>query len=399
MVFSLTDLIKYCLKELVTLLNDKLFLAFVVLTVIHLTFNIGYFIYMKRASQKQWNLKIFKAYEPFVTIIIPAYKEAKVIVKKIENIAELDYPKHKLQVIIIGDSETLESAKEKVSILEGMKVLLLEEKERLGKPGALNYALRFAEGELIATSDADAMWERNALKNTVKYFSDPIVAAVTGHEIISNATKNIYTYSEQLYRKTYYVLRLGESKIWSTMIFQGELAVYRRSYLKHFESRPGYSDDTGTVIRLIREGYRCIYIPEARFADAAPPSFRDKIKLKSRRGQHLISALSDALKHKLRGELPLPTYIVLASYYMHVLTPLIQLAIPGLLITSLIRNTALVSSIFLIIVLTTLTFKKNIRAMVELYITGTLALTIALTKNIMGKKSSAWEKIESMREV
>ena len=62
---------------------------------------------------KTCKLKIFKVYESFVTIIIPVYKEAKVIGKKIECIAGLVYPKHKLQVIIIGDSETLESAMEK----------------------------------------------------------------------------------------------------------------------------------------------------------------------------------------------------------------------------------------------------------------------------------------------
>jgi len=392
----LIDLIQ---QELALLLSDYLFLAFLILIIIHFAINVAYTIYMSKASRRPWSLNISEDYEPFVTIIVPAYKEAKVIGKKIENIAKMDYPKHKLQVIIVGDLETLEAAKQKLSILEGVKVLLLEEKERLGKSGALNYALKFAEGELIATSDADAMWEKDALRNAVKYFSDLRVAAITGHEIIANASKNIHTYSEELYRKMYYLLRLGESKIWSTLIFQGELALYRGSYLKYFEHKPGYSDDTGTIIRLVREGYRCIYIPEAKFSDSAPPSFKDKIKLKSRRGQHLINALTDALKYKLRGELPLPAYIVLANYYMHVLSTLIQLAILCLLVVSLIRNAAFVTSALLIAVLAILAQKKNIRAIIELYITSTLALTIALMKNIVGKRSIAWEKIESMREI
>jgi len=381
------------------LLSDYLFLAFLTLTTIHLTINVAYTIYMLKASRRPWGLNISEDYKPSVTIIVPAYKEAKIIGKKIKNIARLDYPKHKLQVIIVGDLETLEVAKQKLDILKGVKVLLLEEKGRLGKSGALNYALEFAEGELIATSDADAMWERDALKNTVKYFSDFRAAAVTGHEVISNASKNIHTYSEELYRKMYYLLRLGESKIWSTLIFQGELALYRKSYLRHFEHRPGYSDDTGTVVRLIKEGYRCIYIPEARFADAAPPSFIDKIKLKSRRGQHLINALTDALKYKLRGELPLPAYIVLANYYMHVLSPLIQLTIPSFLVVSLIRNVVFATSSLLIVILAILALKKNTRAMIELYITSTLALSMALMKSIVGKRSIVWEKIESMREI
>ena len=386
------------IKELSLLLNDSIFIAFISLTAFHLAITVGYFIYVSRASRKPWNLRVSDDYEPYVTIIVPAYKEARVIGKKIENIANLYYPKHKLQVIIIGDPETIDAAKKSIHMLNGMKVLLLEEKERLGKANALNYALKFAEGEIIATSDADAMWSPDALKNAVKYFSDPIVAAVTGHEIISNASKNIHTYSEQSYRKMYYTMRLGESKIWSTMIFQGELALYRRSYLKHFESRPGYSDDTGTVIRLIKEGCRCIYIPKAKFADAVPPNLKDKIKLKSRRGQHLINALTEALKYKIKGMLPLPACIVIANFYMHVLAPIIQLVTPILLAVSLIRSTALVTSILLIAILAILMLSKNIRSLAELYIISSLALTLALIRNIMGTRSAVWERIESMRE-
>jgi cellulose synthase/poly-beta-1,6-N-acetylglucosamine synthase-like glycosyltransferase len=181
------------------------------------------------------------------------------------------------------------------------------------------------------------------------------------------------------------------------MIFQGELALYRRSYLKYFESRPGYSDDTGTVIRLIKEGYRCIYIPEAKFADAAPPNLKDKIKLKSRRGQHLVNALTEALKYKIKGVLPLPAYIALANFYMHVLAPIIQLTIPILLVVSLIRSTALVTSILLIAILTI--SYKNIRSLAELYISSSLALTLALIRSMAGTRSVIWEKIESMREI
>jgi cellulose synthase/poly-beta-1,6-N-acetylglucosamine synthase-like glycosyltransferase len=396
----LTEFTYRFIKELSLLLNDDIFIVFISLTAFHLTTTLGYFIYVSRASRKPWNLKISSdSYEPYISIIVPAYKETKVIGRKIENIANLYYPKHKLQVIIVGDPETINVAKNSVHMLNGMKVLLLEEKGRLGKAIALNYALKFTEGEIIATSDADAIWSPDTLKNAVKYFSDPIVAAVTGHEIISNASKNIHTYSEQLYRKTYYTMRLGESKIWSTMIFQGELALYRRSYLKHFESRPGYSDDTGTVIRLIKEGYRCIYIPEAKFADAAPPNLKDKIKLKSRRGQHLINVLTEALKYKIKGMFPLPVCIVVANFYMHVLAPIIQLTIPILLAVSLIRSTALVTSILLVAILATSMLNKNIRALAELYITSSLALSIALIRNIMGMKSTLWERIESMREI
>jgi len=84
---------------------------------------------------------------------------------------------------------------------------------------------------------------------------------------------------------------------------------------------------------------------------------------------------------------------------MHVLSPLIQLTIPSFLVVSLIRNVVFATSSLLIVILAILALKKNTRAMIELYITSTLALSMALMKSIVGKRSIVWEKIESMREI
>ena len=73
----------------------------------------------------------------------------------------------------------------------------------------------------------------------------------------------------------------------------------------------------------------------------------------------MINALTDALKYKLRRELPLSAYIVLANYYMHALSPLIQLTIPSLLVVLLIKNTTFTTSSLLIVILAILALKKK----------------------------------------
>jgi len=70
----LIDLIQ---QELALLLSDYLFLAFLILVIIHLAINVVYIIYMSKAFRRPWGLNISEYYKPSVTIIVPAYKEAK----------------------------------------------------------------------------------------------------------------------------------------------------------------------------------------------------------------------------------------------------------------------------------------------------------------------------------
>jgi len=118
----LSEFLSCLTREITSLLRDGLFIAFTTLLAIHLLINGGYLAYMSKASRRPWDLQLSEGYEPSVTIIVPAYREAKIIERKIENIAELDYPRHKLQVIIVGDAEALEVAKTQVHLLEGAKM-------------------------------------------------------------------------------------------------------------------------------------------------------------------------------------------------------------------------------------------------------------------------------------
>ena len=362
------------------------------------TFVVPYFIYyfwMKRKMNENWNLEINRNYQPKVSLIIPTYNEARVITKKLENVQKLDYPKDKLQVIIVDSASTdgtLETCKRFLETKTScFPVILLSEKERMGKSHALNTALESAEGEIIATSDADSFWEFDVLQKVVPFFADSRVGAITGREELINLEKSIHTMSEGLYRKFYYTLRLGESKVHSTLIFQGELSFYRKSALERFEDKPGYSDDTGSMIKIVSRGYRGIFIPEAVFYDTAAYSLCGRLMLKSRRAQHLISAITEAFTMKIKRRLPLPLSIVLFNFYMHVISPLLLVC------------TVLIAVVYLeifwplfLIVLPFLIFKRS-RIFIVSYLTSCLALIIGLIRHLLGKRELAWHKIEEMR--
>jgi cellulose synthase/poly-beta-1,6-N-acetylglucosamine synthase-like glycosyltransferase len=361
--------------------------------------NIFYFMWMKNTAKRDWGLVIDHDFRPKVSLVIPTYNEAKVIDKKLENIQKLDYPADKLEVILVDSASTDGTLDVCRSFLEKNKlrypVKMLSEEQRLGKSHALNMALQHAKGEIIATSDADSFWESDALLETVPFFADPSVGAVTGREVLLNLEKNIYTMSEGVYRDFYYILRLGESKINSTLIFQGELALYRKSALDKFEDRAGYSDDIGTVVKMVSKGYRCIFVPKAIFHDTAACSFIGRLELKSRRAQHLIAGIIQALKFKISRKLALSSAIVAFNFYMHVISPLL------FVVTSLLGVIAFVlhfSVLWLLIpiALPLLVFRKP-RSFIISYLTSNLALIIGLGRHIVGRKEATWRKIEEMR--
>jgi len=353
---------------------------------------------LMRIRRRNVSVSVNFAYQPYVTLIVPTYNEATVIAKKLENINELDYPENKLQVIII-DSSSIDGTLDEVKTFLNktnfrFQIILLSEKERLGKSHALNVALKYSAGEIIATSDADSFWEKDALKKAVSYFADPSIGAVTGKEELINLRRGVYTLSEGVYRKFYYNLRLGESIIHSTLIFQGELALYRRTAFEEFEDAPGYSDDIGTVINIVSRGYRCIFIPEAIFYDTAAFSFRGRLRVKSRRSEHLVSGIIKSLKLKIKGRLPVMWRIIFFNFYLHVISPiLLTLAILATAILYFVNfNSLWFLGLFFILLLI-----KKLRVFLISYITGNLALILGLIPFITGKRSNVWKKVDEMR--
>jgi cellulose synthase/poly-beta-1,6-N-acetylglucosamine synthase-like glycosyltransferase len=71
-----------------------------------------YYLCMRHFSLSQWNVKRDKDYRPMVTILIPAHNEEKVIGLKLKNLMKLDYPKNKLQIIVIDDGSTDNTVRE-----------------------------------------------------------------------------------------------------------------------------------------------------------------------------------------------------------------------------------------------------------------------------------------------
>jgi len=120
---------------------------------------------------------------PRVTIQLPVYNELYVIERLIDAIAQVHYPKDKLDIQVLDDSsdETVQiiAAKVKEYQQQGFDIEHIQRPERKGfKAGALGYGLEFAKGDFVAIFDADFVPDPDFLLKTIPHFSDPKVAIV-----------------------------------------------------------------------------------------------------------------------------------------------------------------------------------------------------------------------------
>lgn len=109
---------------------------------------------------------------PVYTILIPVFREANIINKLLANLGQLDYPRSKLDVLVLleeDDTETIEAAK-KSRPPEYVRILVVPRGEPQTKPRACNYGLTFARGEYVVIYDAEDRPDPGQLRVAIDAF-------------------------------------------------------------------------------------------------------------------------------------------------------------------------------------------------------------------------------------
>lgn len=116
---------------------------------------------------------------PMVSVVVPAYNEAAYIHESLQSLLELDYPKDKLEIIVVDDGSTDDTFKAAKAVESKTAPIHVFRKENGGKGAALNFGIKKAKGEFIATMDADSYVTKDTIREILPYFDDPEVMAVS----------------------------------------------------------------------------------------------------------------------------------------------------------------------------------------------------------------------------
>ncbi|MCK4435160.1 glycosyltransferase, partial [Candidatus Bathyarchaeota archaeon] len=180
----------------------------------------AYFLYVKKYVEKPWGLAVNNKFEPKISILVPTHNEESVIESKLENIRNVSYSREKMQIIVADDASednTVVKVEDFIKRNPNPNIRLIRQNPRAGKSVALNKALKMATNPIVIVSDADTRWPLGILQKALPYLSDPRIGAVTGRGVNENAEKSWVTKAENVYLRFANLLRLGESKIHSTI--------------------------------------------------------------------------------------------------------------------------------------------------------------------------------------
>ncbi len=124
-----------------------------------------------------WRLGAKKPPLPTVTIVVPCFNEAKTVVKTINSLQALNYPKNKLSILVVDDGSSDNTYEVAKTVLDP-RVTVVRQKNG-GKHTALNYGIANATTDVIGCLDADSTVDSEALIRMVPYLNNPKVMAVT----------------------------------------------------------------------------------------------------------------------------------------------------------------------------------------------------------------------------
>ena len=263
---------------------------------------------------------------PTVTLVIPTYNEASVIHQKLENVLQLDYPKDKLEVVVVDSASSDETGsivnKFATAHRREINLVLIEQLVRRGKSEAINEALHRIRSEIVVLTDADVTFPPRSIRRLVENFEGSEVGAVSGVEV-PVGPKSLLTGIEADYRRIYTAIRMAEAETDTPFMCESELSAYRRELLEPL--RPGsVCDDVELTVMVRSKGFKAVYAHDVSFFETEAGKLRPKLQHKLRRGmnnQHALLQNSRVLFSRDLGRYG--TLVFPFEFFVHIVSPVL----------------------------------------------------------------------------
>lgn len=174
-----------------------------------------------KQKRKTLSRTIHSSYQPFVSVVIAAYNEEKVIAKTIRSILDSKYGE--FEVIVVDDGSTDGTSKVmKETFYKHPKVRFIQ-KENGGKSSAMNLGFQQSRGEIIVTLDADTIIAQDTISLMVRHFENQNVAAVSGNVQVGNRRNLLTTWQHVEYITGFNLERRAFDELNCITVVQGLL--------------------------------------------------------------------------------------------------------------------------------------------------------------------------------
>ncbi len=276
---------------------------------------------------------------PFVSLIIAAYREEDVILERLRNALEVDYPADRFEVLVGCDGEE-DLTGDLARTFDDSRVRVIQFPVRRGKAQVLNDCVPQARGEIVVFSDANTMMDRDAIRRLVEPFSDPQVGGVCGQLILTDPASGQNV--DGIYWRYENFLKRCESQLGALLGANGAIYAIRKEL---YEPLPPETlvDDFVIGMRIHLRGYRLLYEERAIAREETPPGIDDEFHRRARIGAGGFQSLAWLwpLLNPLRGRVAL-------AFWSH---KVLRWFSPAFLVMAMVANVLLVRQPFYLRVL------------------------------------------------
>ncbi|HPG40824.1 MAG TPA: glycosyltransferase [bacterium] len=264
-----------------------------------------------------------------VSIMIPARNEALVIEKTLDRISRLDYPAELIQVVVINDASTdntAELVQNRADKDMRIKLVTLPGDTGHGKAYALNQGLQYCSHEIIAIYDADNNPQPDSIKILVQYLqNDPELAAVIGKFRTINRNKNWLTRFINIETMAFqWILQAGRFQASRVAILPGTNYVIRKTVLLECGGwdEKAITEDSEISVRIYEKGYKIKFVPLSVTWEQEPEKLAVWVRQRTRwvRGNNYVLRKFAPATFKFKSKFLLMEFFYLfALYYLFLL--------------------------------------------------------------------------------
>ena len=350
-------------------------------------------------KRRDVKFKELDSYSPYVTVVVAAYNEEKVIEEKLKNILNLDYPTDKIVSVIASDGSD-DCTNEIVKRYESDRLKLIEY-PRMGKVNVLNKTVPLASGEIIVFSDANTMYNSQAITELVKHFRDVNVGCVCGKLRLINPKSVQSGEGEGFYWRYETWIKERESRLGCVAGANGAIYAIRRDLFEEMPSNV-INDDFHVSMKIMEKGYKVIYESGAIGVEEVAPDSKSEFlrHVRDGAGHYREIAHLTGLLNPMKG----------VRFFTYVSHRFIRWMVPFFLPLIFISNVLLIESSFYMVIFlfqialyssTVVSFffqKHNVRLKLLniplFFLTTNLALMIGFWRNVIGTQGVTWNRTE-----
>ena len=288
----------------------------------------GYF-YSRDSSREKKRLDARHFDLPSISILIPAHNEEMVIEKTLKTLMASDYPKEKLEIIVLNDGSTDSTA----AILDRLchqhaflrAVHIPKGEGGKGKAHVLNRGVKMARHELIAIFDADNQPEPGSLRYlAIQFIIDPTLGAALGKFRTLNKKKNWLTRFINIEGLSFqWIVQAGRWKLLQIATLPGTNFIVKKAVLDEVGEwdEQALTEDAELSLRILEAGHRIKFVPYAVTWEQEPETLAVWFKQRTRwaRGNfYLMRKFISGIETAKNKALALEVFYFLCLYYVFV---------------------------------------------------------------------------------